>query len=152
MDEQRRGERRIVLSSRSKVSLGVLGAIAVALWPLHSWLATHLENHVATVAQARAIAEDTKKAADAAQMAAEATHVVAVSLADHIAQTELKDARQRLDLLKTDLATTQLWEAANHANDISRARVHDLTGQIDHVTGWIACTEAGRPATICGPL
>src|SRR5580765_2967815 len=51
MDEQRRGERRVTLSSRSKVSLGVLGAIAVALWPLHSWLATHLENHVMTTAQ-----------------------------------------------------------------------------------------------------
>ena len=141
-----------MLSSRSKISLGVLGAIAVALWPLHQWLAAHLENHVATTAQARVLAEDTKKAADAAQMAAEATHVVAVSLADHIAMTELKDARQRLDLIKTDLATTQLWEAANHPNEISRARVRDLTAQIDHVTQWIACTEAGRPANICGPL
>jgi hypothetical protein len=152
MDEQRRGERRVALSSRTKVSLGLLGAIAVALWPLHQWLSVHLENHVVTSAKGDALAVETRKAADAAQMAAEATHVVAVALADHIAMTELKDARQRLDLLKTDLATTQLWEAANHPNDISRARVRDLGSQIDHVQNWIACTEAGRPATICGPL
>lgn len=141
----------MALTVKTKISLGVLGAVAAAMWPLHEWIAGHatrelLEHSV----QAQELGKQIKTAVDAAQKAAEAAKMVAESLAIHVDQTDLADARRRLDLAKTDLATTQLWEAANRPNEISRARVRDLQGQIDRVSAWIACKEAGRPN--CGTL
>ena len=93
---------------------------------------------------------DVDKAATAAQTAASATATVAASLSMHIADEQITRARQRIDVLKGDVATTQLWEKANHPNEISGARIRDLTGEIQRTQEWVDCMQAGR--SNCGPV
>lgn len=137
--------------AKTTISVGAIVSALAMIWPTHEWIAMHATRELLEHSlQAQEINKQIKKAADAAQQAAEAAQMVALTLADHVAQTDLADARKRLDLAKTDLATTQLWEAANKPNEITRARIRDLQAQIDRVSAWINCRENGRPN--CGTL
>lgn len=136
--------RAIKLLSIAATSLGVL-------WAIHVWVGGHIEFHLMTKAEAAelkneisAVAQAAKDASTAAKEASQAAAQTGQALQMYIQQQELKTARERLSALQGQLSDTQLWEASNRANDISRARKADLQRQIDVLRDYVQCLQNGR--------
>jgi hypothetical protein len=147
---------KIDLDGKTKITISLavliacISGVVIGGFQSHQWLAAHLEQHLETIGKASELSAQVDKAATAAQTAASATATVAASLSMHIADEQITRARQRIDVLKGDVATTQLWEKANHPNEISGARIRDLTGEIQRTQEWVDCMQAGR--SNCGPV
>lgn len=131
------------LDGQQKIVISVAGLVALltATYGAHRLLAQHLFEHIPKKEDITELAQQSRAASEAAQRAASAAQMVAESLAQHVDAEELKQARQKLEQAKTDLATTQLWEKANHPNDISTRRILELNQTIERVSAWIACKQ-----------
>lgn len=123
------------------VSVATLAAGIVGLWYFHGWLGGHLDRSFFSEAQAQGLSEQVKQAADAAKQASQAASQTSQTLTRYITAQEVKTARERLNILQGQLSETQLWEASNAPNDISRARKADLQSQIEAMKVYISCLE-----------
>lgn len=130
--------------------------IIVGLWALHQWVGLHLEVHLLSRADAAElkdqisqVAAAAKEASTAAMQASQAAAQTSEALSMYIVQQELKNARDRLSALQGQLSETQLWEASNKANDISRARKLDLERQIQALKEQVECLKQGRLVSVC---
>jgi hypothetical protein len=132
-------KRKYVISGTS------IAAFVVAVWWGHGWVGVHLDRYLVTEVEAQSIGQQVQQAARAATEAASAAESVGRTLDAYIKRQDLKDSRERLNLLNQQLGETQLWEAANGPNDITRARRADLSAQIVVTQNYIRCLEAGRP-------
>lgn len=126
----------------------LLGVIAT-LWGFHRFLGTHLEVHLMPRAEAdtrrELLIDQIHAATDAAMQAAGAAQITAAALEQHVALESLAQSRARVDILREQLSSTQLWEKANGGeNDVSRARKRDLDNQLERTRDYIACREAAR--------
>jgi hypothetical protein len=130
------------------VSGGALIVLIGVLWLGHGKLTEHLDVYMISTAEGQVLTQQVKEAADAARQAALSVQEVGRSLVDYIKLQDIKDARERLNNLRGSLSETQLWESANGANDISRARKADLEAQISVIEGYIQCIEAGRSTCV----
>lgn len=133
----------------SGIATLIAGVIAA-----HHFLGAHLEFHLLSKAEAAELKEQitaaanaAKEASTAAKDASQAAAQTGQALAKYIQQQELKTARERLSALQGQLSETQLWEASNKANDISKARKADLQRQIDVLKEYVDCLKAG--ASLC---
>lgn len=132
----------MALSNKAKawVSAGV--ATIGAFWGFHEWVGkVHLPVHLMTRAEAQSLGEQVKAAADTAKTAADAAKQTSDRLFDYIEREQLRDERAALERLEGDLQDTLLWENANGANDLSRARKTDLTRRIADARERIRCLE-----------
>ncbi|MEO8466225.1 MAG: hypothetical protein ABI640_12850 [Gammaproteobacteria bacterium] len=148
--EHGNGRRPFKLDGRQKVTISLATALAfiVGLWQFHEWTGRHLKDHLVSTQIGSELAMQIHEAVDAAKQSAKASETIGRSLSLHIAGQDLKEAHIKLDTAKTDLATTQLWESVNGANEISRARKRELEFQIERTTGYIACREASRESCV----
>lgn len=119
----------------------VAGVAAIgAVWSFHQWLgASHLPAHLMTRAEAQTLQQEVKAAVDTAKAAATAAKQTSDRLFDYIERQELKEERAALERLQGDLADTLLWENANGANDLSRARKTELERRIRDAQERIRC-------------
>lgn len=124
--------------------LGVPGLFAGS-WTFHNWLATHMGAHLFTTAAAQTLSNQVQQASNAAKTAAESTQQLAEAFKRHIDGEDLKYARDKVDTLTEQLSSTKLWESANGANEISRARREDLERQLERMRSYVTCLEIGRP-------
>lgn len=117
-----------------------------AIVGFHSFLAEHVAFHngLAGAARAQEVTQQIRAIADSANQAADAAQKTATALEEYVKRQELKEARAKLNVLREQLSGTQLWESANGANEISRARKADLAWQIERTTDFVECLEAMR--------
>lgn len=131
-------KRRIIVSLSTMLGLGGAG-----LWA-HQRLGEHMDAHFTSTAEAQVLSDSVRSASESARKAAESADSTSKALTAYISHQDLKDAKQRLNVLNEQLSGTKLWEATNPANEISRARKADLERQIAVLATYIACLEAER--------
>lgn len=152
-DSDDRGSRRHTwaLDAKQKVSVSIAGAgvILVALVGFHTFLAGHTSRIFVSEAEAGELAAEVqqqiKDISESAKRAADAAASAVFELRSHVAGEEIKAARNKMDELRGEISTTLLWESANGANDISRARKRDLEIQFERTAAYVQCLEAQRP-------
>lgn len=136
---------KITKNTKITISIGAIAGAMIVGWSFHEWLGTHMGRYFMTTVAAAELSKDVRKAAEAAQHAAEAAQMVAESLDSHIKGQDLKEQRQKLDLLKSRLQDIQLWESTNTPNAVSTATRRDLQNQIERTESYVECLEQVRP-------
>lgn len=140
-----------VFDGKQKVTLTLAGIALIggAMIATHAFLAQHAARYfVSTAAAQTAQAQQAlqiKEIADIAREAAQAAKQTADTLATHVRGQELKEARQRLDMLRKDLFDAQISESTHGPNDLTRARKRELEPAIERQRSYVDCLEAGRP-------
>jgi hypothetical protein len=133
------GKQKITMSLAG-IALLAAGAIAV-----HSFVATHASTYFVRSASAQlasdGVARQIREVGDAAKSAAQAAQQAVAELHAHVDGERIAAARARIDVLRGEISNTQLWESANGANDISRARRRDLESQLARTIAYVECLE-----------
>lgn len=116
------------------ISVGSIIFGLALLWGAHKFIASHAGKYFLPVAAAE---ELTQKVEEALMTSAENSAI----LTNFIRRTEIRDAREKVDSLRSELQATLLWESANGENEISRARKSDINREITRYENYVACIE-----------
>ena len=110
LDVETLKKRRITITG---MTLGLVLAAGSGTWLGHAWLRDHVTGKLDMVfqseAQAQTLSKEVRDAAQAAQDAAKSAESVGRTLDTYIKRQDVKEARERLNVLKQQLGETQLW-------------------------------------------
>ena len=117
---------------RISISVGGVIALIVILIGTHEYIADHTQSKFISTVRADEIAQVAQTALDKSTQANE-------NLLTYIKRAEIKDVREKIEQYRDQIQETELWEAANGENQISKARKKDLSGRLELATEQRDC-------------
>lgn len=119
---------------KKRISISVGGAIALVVILIggHEYVADHTQSKFISTVRADEIAQ-------VAQTALEQSTQANNNLLAYIKRAEIKEVSEKIEQYKDQIQETELWEAANGENPISKARKKDLGSRLEIATEQRDC-------------